>query len=75
MSLTGGFGRRARKASERWLKDGLVDFLATDAHDVERRPPVLGEAVDAAAKVVGREAAERLVNANPARVLRGEPLP
>ncbi len=74
MSITGEFGRRAKKASEKWLKAGLVDFIATDAHDTERRPPRLGAAVDAAAKVLGRAAAERLVTANPARVLRGEAL-
>jgi protein-tyrosine phosphatase len=75
MSVTGAFGRRARKAAERWLRDGLVDLLATDAHDTERRPPLLRSAVEAAAKIVGPEAAERLVTVNPGRVIRGEDLP
>lgn len=75
MSLTGEFGRRARKAAERWLGDGLVDFLATDAHDTVKRPPRLAAGVDAAAKIAGRDAAERLVSSNPGRVLRGEALP
>lgn len=74
MSLTGEFGRRARKAAERWIGEGLVDFLATDAHDTERRPPRLSAAVDAAARIAGRDAAERLVTSNPGRVLRGEAL-
>ena len=74
MSVTGDFGRRARRAAERWLRDGLVDFIATDAHGTGKRPPHLRAAVDAAAKIVGKEAAERLVTENPARVLRGEAL-
>ena len=74
MSVTGEFGRRAEKACERWLRAGLVDLLATDAHDAERRPPRLGAAVERAAAIAGREAAERLVRGNPARVLRGEAL-
>lgn len=75
MSVTGAFGKEPRKAAERWLKAGLVDVLATDAHDTKRRPPALREAVAAAAKWAGREGAERLVAANPARILRGEALP
>ncbi len=75
MSVTGGFGKEPRKAAERWLRAGLVDILATDAHDTTRRPPRLREAVDLAAKIAGREAADRLVLANPARILRGEALP
>jgi protein-tyrosine phosphatase len=73
-ALTGEFGRRAQKASEAWLAEGLVDFLATDAHGPERRPPRLRAAVERAARAIGREAAERLVVDNPRRVLRGEAL-
>lgn len=74
MSVTGEFGRRAKKAAERWLKEGLVDLLATDAHGTGKRPPLLRAAVEAAAGIVGKEAAERLVTGNPARILRGEAL-
>ena len=74
MSVTGEFGRRAKRAAERWLKEGLVDVLATDAHGTGKRPPVLRAAVDAAARIVGAEAAERLVTGNPGRILRGEAL-
>lgn len=74
MSLTGGFGRQPRKAAEQWLKEGLVDLLATDAHDTGKRPARLAEAVDRAARIVGRAEAERLVLGNPARLLAGEAL-
>ena len=75
MSLTGEFGGRAQKAAERWLKAGLVDLLATDAHGTARRPPKMRAAVERAAKFVGPAAAERLVVDNPRRILRGESLP
>ncbi|MHC4923551.1 MAG: tyrosine-protein phosphatase [Planctomycetota bacterium] len=74
MSITGEFGRRAKKASERWLKKGLVDVLATDAHDVRRRPPLLRAAVERAASLIGQEAARALVDERPQRILRGEEL-
>ena len=52
-----------------------MDLLATDAHGTGKRPPHLRAAVDAAAGIVGKEAAERLVTGNPERVLKGEALP
>jgi protein-tyrosine phosphatase len=73
-ALSGEWGRRPKRAAEAWLDEGLVDFLATDAHSAERRPPRLRDAVDLAAKRIGHEAAERLVLENPRRVLRGEAL-
>ncbi len=71
-SVTGAFGKRALKASERWLRAGLVDFLATDAHDTVRRPPRLADALERVARLAGAAAAERLVGDNVERVLRGE---
>ena len=49
-SLTGRFGSRPRYWGERLLDEGRVHVLATDAHGVTRRPPLLAE---------GRAAAER----------------
>ena len=40
-SLAGAFGRNARYWAERMLDEGCVHILATDAHDVNRRPPNL----------------------------------
>jgi protein-tyrosine phosphatase len=74
MAVTGEFGRRAQKTAERWLRDGLVDILATDAHGTGRRPPRLAAAVKRAAEIAGEEAARRMVEENPGRILRGEAL-
>ena len=68
-SLTGRFGNRARYWGQRMLEDGLVHILATDAHSIGQRPPLLHEGVDAAAKWVGAEEAERLVNERPRGII------
>lgn len=72
-SLTGGFGRRPKYWAERMLSEGLVHILATDMHDVSRRPPVLAEGYDAARKLVGDEEAVRLVLTRPHGVIRNVP--
>lgn len=72
-SLTGRFGRRARYWSERLMEDGMVHLLATDAHDAERRPPVLSVARAAAARRLGEAEAERLVVTRPQAVLDNRP--
>src|SRR5262245_28870634 len=71
-SLSGAFGRMPRYWSERMLDEGIVHLLATDAHDVERRPPNLGRGRELAAKRVGDAEAERLVVTRPQGILRNE---
>jgi protein-tyrosine phosphatase len=68
-SVGGAFGRRPRYWSERMLDEGLVHILATDAHDLKRRPPKLGAGRDAAALRVGDAEAEHLVVTRPQGVL------
>jgi protein-tyrosine phosphatase len=74
-SLTGDFGRRARAAARDMLRRGLAHALASDCHDLKRRPPRLAEGLAEAARFMGPEAARALVEANPAAILAGEPLP
>ena len=63
--------RRARA----WLDDGLVTCVATDAHGVRRRPPLLSPARRWIASRYGEPAAAALVESNPALILQGDPLP
>lgn len=70
-SLLGAWGRANRKIAEKYLSDGLVSIIASDAHDPRRRVPGLSKAFKAAAKIVGREEAERMVNANPRAIVGG----
>jgi protein-tyrosine phosphatase len=69
-SVVGAFGRRPRYWSERMLDEGLVHILATDAHDVVRRPPNLGSGRDAVARRIGNVEAEHLVTTRPQGVLQ-----
>jgi protein-tyrosine phosphatase len=68
-SLSGAFGRDARYWAERLLDEGHVHILATDAHDVQRRPPDLSRGRDLAARRVGDDEAHCLVSVRPAAVL------
>ena len=57
-SLLGKFGKRAQYWSERMLDEGRVHILASDAHDVTKRPVNLRAGRDAAALRVGEQEAE-----------------
>jgi protein-tyrosine phosphatase len=68
-SLTGRFGSNARYWGERMLDEGLVHLLATDAHGVGKRPPLLAEGRRAAEKWVGADEAARLVIDRPRAIV------
>jgi len=53
------------------LRHNCVHFLATDAHRSKGRPPILSRGRDAAAAIVGTEAARKLVYENPLAVVTG----
>jgi protein-tyrosine phosphatase len=69
-SLSGAFGRTARYWGERMLDEGCVHIIATDAHDVDRRPPNLQLGRLLAAKRVGDIEAQNLVVTRPKAVIR-----
>jgi protein-tyrosine phosphatase len=72
-SLTGRFGKRAQYWGERMLDEGLVHILATDSHHIDRRPPLLAEGREAAAKRVGEEESWHLVRTRPRGILDDAP--
>jgi protein-tyrosine phosphatase len=74
-SLTGRFGKVAQKIAHDLLKRNWVHFLATDAHDLTSRPPMLRDAHQLVAEKYGKETADRLCLHNPRAVYFGEPLP
>lgn len=71
-SLTGSFGRTALYWAQRMLDDRCVHILATDAHDLRRRPPILSKGRDLAAARVGADEAKHLVETRPAGVLAND---
>ncbi|MDX2156954.1 MAG: CpsB/CapC family capsule biosynthesis tyrosine phosphatase [Hyphomicrobiaceae bacterium] len=71
-SLAGKFGKSALYWSERMLEEGLVHILASDAHDVAKRPPDLAVGRELAARRVGDEEAGQLVLSRPLGILGNE---
>jgi protein-tyrosine phosphatase len=70
-SLTGGFGETCAARAREFLELGWVTVLASDAHDTVDRPPRLAPGRDAAAGIVGEEAARRLTQDTPLRIISG----
>ncbi len=68
-SLTGRFGRNPKYWAERMLDENLVHLLATDAHHIDKRPPLLAEAREAAAERVGDIEATHLVLTRPRGII------
>ncbi len=74
-SLTGRFGRTAKAVAEKFLDRNWVHFLATDAHNLESRPPILSRGYEEVKKRCGVETADRLCIHNPRAVFEGDDLP
>ncbi len=74
-SLTGAFGAQARQAAETFLRCGMVHFVATDAHNKEKRPPRMQEALAALRALVGDAATKALTVENPRAVIENRSLP
>ncbi len=74
-SLVGGFGKGPESACRFLLDARLVQFVASDAHGIERRPPGLSEARARLARQWGEAVAQALTEDNPRAVVEGRPLP
>jgi len=74
MSVTGDFGRRAQGDAWKLIDAGLAHFVASDAHDLKRRPPGLSRARRAIAARWGEALAARLCEENPRAVVEDRPL-
>jgi protein-tyrosine phosphatase len=74
-SLTGDFGRGPRKRARQLLETNAFKVLATDAHNLGMRKPVLSKGLAAAAAIVGEREAENMVYRNPASIVFGRRLP
>jgi protein-tyrosine phosphatase len=70
-SVLGTFGTETRTFTETLLRRGLAHVLASDAHGLRGRPPVLSTAVAAVAAIVGDEEARRMVIDRPRALLAG----
>ena len=68
-SLTGMFGRHAKKTARWCLEHGCVHIIASDAHGPYRRTTKLNDGYDVVAEYYGQDAAELLFSENPAAII------
>lgn len=71
-SLGGRFGRTAKNTANELLQRELVHVISSDSHNVDRRPPRMG---DAASGLGDPELAKWLTTDAPLAIVRGERLP
>ncbi|GAC1702537.1 MAG: tyrosine protein phosphatase [Candidatus Acidiferrum sp.] len=74
-ALTGMFRESAQRNALRWIQQGLVHFVASDAHNTGSRPLRLKPAYELVRERFGREKAQALFVDNPWAAFEGEELP
>jgi protein-tyrosine phosphatase len=74
-SLYGRFGKIAEAFSNELLERNWIHFLATDAHNMDGRPPHLERADRYVAERAGEATAHRLCTTNPQVAVEGAPWP
>lgn len=71
-SITGDFGFSCRSKAKKCLALGLADVVASDAHGVSRRTPVLSAAAEFVERKYSKEYAERLFLTVPKKLIGNE---
>ena len=64
-SITGGFGEECKLLALSYIKQGYINVIASDAHNLKRRPPLLSEARGIVANLFGENTAQQLFYDNP----------
>jgi protein-tyrosine phosphatase len=73
-SVMGEFGPEAQATAIDWLQRGWVHVMATDAHNVTKRPPRFRAARERVAALVGEEIAQSLFVDNPKSIVESRGL-
>jgi len=73
--LTGGFGVKSQEDALRWIGEGLIHFVASDAHNMSWRPLTLLPAFEVVWERFGEETARALFVDNPLAAFEGRELP
>jgi len=74
MSVTGEFGKATKGRVWELLRAGCVQFVASDAHRPDWRPPVLSAARKVLARELGEATAAALTEIHPLAVVENRPL-
>ncbi|MEM5550503.1 CpsB/CapC family capsule biosynthesis tyrosine phosphatase [Pseudoalteromonas neustonica] len=67
-SVTGEFGNKVKSFALSLLAQDKVDVIASDAHNISRRPPVLSDAYAVITKEYGLEKADMLFKTTPQKL-------
>ncbi len=73
-SINGSFGWRGKKVAEWALQKKLADFIATDAHDMERRTTRCIATLDKLKSKYGSSYIKKITETNPQIMLTGKPV-
>lgn len=71
-SITGGYGKGAKKMMKRLLKEDMISFLATDIHHIKCDYTKWEKARKKALKYISSDQLEKLVDINPKKVIFDE---
>ncbi|MTI80480.1 MAG: phosphotransferase [Firmicutes bacterium] len=71
-SITGAFGRRAMQTSTLMLEYGWVHFIASDCHDIDKRPYVFLNGIEKAETILSKNEVELITRENPEKLIAGE---
>lgn len=70
-SFQGGlFDERSNKA-KRWLKKGIIDFIASDMHDLEKRLPMSNDRLEWMQKKLNSQYQDKLLYGNAQNIISG----
>ena len=64
-SITGHFGEECQALALTYIEQDFIQIVASDAHNIKRRPPLLGEARTKVTALFGEEKAQQLFYDNP----------
>lgn len=71
-AFTGKWGESVRQLAHWYTENQLVHVIASDAHNANRRNPVLSEAREVVAKTYSEDFADRLFDTNPRAIINDE---
>lgn len=60
---------KTRKSALQWIEKGLIHIVASDGHDVDKRPPLMKKAYDVVAKTFGINCGQMLFESNPESII------
>jgi protein-tyrosine phosphatase len=71
-SLSGKYGKNARKTAKILLAHDLIHLMGSDLHALPEGPYPLLEGIDLASRIVGKRQATEMVTTIPEKILNGE---